>query len=261
MKRTLLIVVLMVVSGRSLAVDVAWQRGDYMADHAVAEPWKSSGLGPVVMTPLSGVAQISVCAQGKAALPIVIPVRGKPGSEYYRQVAEFLRKYLNAATGASFRIVEDTTAPDTGIFVGPCDRAGGEALIDRAAGLAPEYFIFRAAGGSIALIGRDISDQPGKPLNALRMTSRRQSRGTFFAAIDFLERFIGVRFYMPGELGVHIPYLERQQVAVPSVTYTDGPVFEQRLSSYGNYLTQDHELLGYTRKQGVAWMIALRTAD
>jgi len=89
----------------------------------------------------------------------------------------------------------------------------------------------------------------------------REDQALLFAAIDFLERFVGVRFYMPGDLGVHIPFLNGCALVVPQVTYTDGPAFEQRLSSYGNYLTMDHELLGYTRKQGVAWMIALRTAD
>jgi hypothetical protein len=238
-----------------------WRRGAYMGKFAVERPWESKGLGPVKMMQAGRGDAFAICGPGEETLPIVVPARGTPGAGYYHGVAAFLKGYLDTATGVSFQIVEDAPPRDVGIYLGPCAQPGGNPLIEKAAALAPEHFAFHAAAGRITLIGRDISDAPGKPMDALRVTSRRQSRGTFFAAVDFLERFVGVRFYMPGDLGIHVPYLEGRAVVVPPVSYTDGPAFEQRLSSYGNYLTKDHELLGYTRKQGLAWMIALRTAD
>jgi len=244
-----------------VSAEVTWQRGPYLETYGLERPWESKGLTPVTMKPQARVAEVVICNQGRAALPLVTPARGKPNSGYYRQVAAFLKTYLEAATGASFEIVVDTTTPKRGLFIGPCECEGLKAFIARAGKLEPEHFLVSAVADGLVLIGRDVGKKDKRGNISLSMRHNRQARGTFFAACDFLERFVGVRFYLPGDLGTYIPYLNNCAVVMPPVGYTDGPAFEMRLASTGNYLTKDHELLGYTRPEGAAWMIALRNAD
>ena len=248
-------------SGPHARAAAAWRRGSYMAQYASDRPWESRGLTPVAMTPQPEVDDVVLVAGRRPGLPIVVPPRGAPDSGYYRQVAAFLKQYLDAATGASFETTERVADEGRGIFVGPCAHDGLAPFLERARALDPEHFLISVFADGLVLAGRDI----GKPDKTARVridkNHRRHSRGTFFAACEFLERFVGVRFYLPGELGTHIPYLAGRTVAIPAVSYTDGPVFEMRLASTGNYLTKDHQLLGYTRPEGVQWMIALRNAD
>jgi uncharacterized protein DUF4838/cellulose/xylan binding protein with CBM9 domain len=224
-------------------------------------PWESKALTPVKMSSVKGVQDQVFFDKGQALLPIVIPAKSKPEAAYCKEVAIFLQGYLKRATGATFEIVNDDTSPLRGIFVGPCDYAGMSNFSTRVTSLKPENFLVSSFAGGIALIGSDISDNEKEPLKGLRVTNRKQSKGTFFAAVDFLERFVGVRFYMPGEIGIYIPYCNNQTLSMPAVSYTDGPVFKLRLSSYGSYLTKDHKLLGYTKTEGRNWMHALRMAD
>ncbi|MBC8443205.1 hypothetical protein H8D79_00615, partial [PVC group bacterium] len=135
---------------------VTWRRGAYLEPHTPERPWESKGLTPVGMKPQAGVAAVTLCQRGSASLPIVPPARGKPRSGYCRQIAGFLKKYLDAATGAAFEIVGDDTAPARGIVVGPCAHEGLEPFIERAGRLEPEHFFVSAFAGGVALIGRDI---------------------------------------------------------------------------------------------------------
>lgn len=51
-------------------------------------------------------------------------------------------------------------------------------------------------------------------------------RGTVFAVYEFLERFAGVRFYFPGELGTIVP--KREALEVPPTDFTNAPDFSHR---------------------------------
>jgi len=262
MRRAAVCVALLVIAcAGGVSAKVTWQRGPYMETYGLDRPWESKGLTRVTMKPRPGVAEAVLCDKGRATLPLVTPARGKPNSAYYRQVAASLKKYLDAATGASFKVVGDNTNPKRGIFIGPCERAGLKPFIAQAAKLEPEHFLVSAFADGVVLIGRDVDTRDHRGNMGLSMMSRFDARGTYFAACDFLERFVGVRFYLPGDLGTFIPYLNNRTVVEPPVGYTDGPVFEMRLASTGNYLTKDHKLLGYTKREGVLWMIALRNAD
>ena len=49
---------------------------------------------------------------------------------------------------------------------------------------------------------------------------------TFYAVDDFLERFVGVRFYFPGDAGTVIPSLKKW--AVPAIDLADRPDMQTR---------------------------------
>ncbi len=57
----------------------------------------------------------------------------------------------------------------------------------------------------------------------------------WFAAVDFCERFLGVRWYFPGEYGeLHPPI---KDLAVSPVSYHDEPWYKWRHEQYYNYLS------------------------
>ena len=74
-----------------------------------------------------------------------------------------------------------------------------------AAGFDPDQlewgaFQIKTSGNDIIIAGRD---QPP------------YSEGTFYAVDEFLERFVGVRFYFPGNVGTIIPKLKKWSVPAP----------------------------------------------
>ena len=107
----------------------------------------------------------------------------------------------------------------------------------RRAGLEPEKlprdgFSMKAANGKVFIAGVDdpkqdwalliregrIAGRPG--------CVREGERGTLFGVYEFLERFVGCRFYFPGELGEIVPV--RSKVEVPCGTFSKSPAFKVR---------------------------------
>jgi Domain of unknown function (DUF4838) len=258
MKTILTVLCCVLLSGQAMAAqNPAWKRGTYQAAYALAKPWESKGITPVTMKSKAGLKPLVLADKGRALLPIVIPA----DSKYYADIAATLKEFLNGATGASFAVVTDRTAPARGIFVGPCKQPDVARVMAKVNKLPPEHFIVDCFAGGVILAGRDLDYLYEKARGEIQTGNVFQSRGTYFAVLDFLERFIGVRFYKPGALGTVVPYLNDRVVAFPPVTYADGPAFKSRHSSYGSYLTQDNKLLGYTKRTGKVWMGRMRCAD
>ena len=69
----------------------------------------------------------------------------------------------------------------------------------------------------------------------------------WFAAVDFCERFLGVRWYFPGEYGELHPKVS--ELTVRPVSYHDEPWYKWRHEQYYNYLSvAKPELVAYWRK-------------
>lgn len=81
--------------------------------------------------------------------------------------------------------------------------------------LCRDAFIIRAVGNNIYILGRDE-----------KFSGADGERGTLFGVYDFLERFAGVRFYFPGELGEIIPV--RKELRIPEISLYDRPDYTAR---------------------------------
>ncbi|MBO5791183.1 MAG: DUF4838 domain-containing protein [Lentisphaeria bacterium] len=95
------------------------------------------------------------------------------------------------------------------IIVGDIDAA-------RKAGFDPEKmewgaFRIKSAGNDIIIAGRD---------------DGTYSEGTLYGVYDFLERFAGVRFYFPGEIGTITPKIKKW--VVPAIDISDRPDMQTR---------------------------------
>ena len=90
--------------------------------------------------------------------------------------------------------------------------------------LPPQGFAVRSFDRGIIIAGNDSSLIEG--CNMKPLEGRGSSLGTLYGAYDFNERFLGVRYYFPGEYGTLHPKTEN--LTVDPVHYEDAPYFDQR---------------------------------
>jgi len=97
----------------------AEERGPEMSKYNITRPWDSKSLSPVKMT-MTGGSDFMLLDKGNTACEIVIPSSGQY-VDYYREVAECLKRYLDKASGVSFTIVDDKHVKQSGIYLGECN--------------------------------------------------------------------------------------------------------------------------------------------
>ena len=92
----------------------------------------------------------------------------------------------------------------------------------RAAQIPVEGFVVKTAPNRVFLVGSTQALPAGSDKSAQWIND-----GTAWAVADFLERFVGVRWYWPAELGGR-SIVPSASLVIPPVHYRDQPVFRQR---------------------------------
>lgn len=161
--------------------------------------------------------QLTISSQGVSHAVIVLPPKA---GKILLFAAEELRTTLKKSTGADFPIV---TAPQPG----KVNFLLGEELLKKGGfslkGLPVDGFVIRTQGNNIHLAGRDAPH--ADPVREAGGWCKWE-RGTLYAVYHFLERFAGVRFYFPGEMGTIIP--TRPTFKLPAVNIVEAPDFTTR---------------------------------
>ena len=85
-------------------------------------------------------------------------------------------------------------------------------------------FCVRTFEKGLVIAGNDSSLVPG--YNAERYMGLGTSPGTLYGALDFCERFLGVRWYFPGPNGSVFP--PQRDLVIAPVSYADEPYFNSR---------------------------------
>lgn len=129
--------------------------------------------------------------------------------------AEELQRIIRASTGAELAIVEEPVSPM--ICLG--DNAASREAGVTAEGLPDDGFRIRTAAGNLYIVGSDRRD------SEIRWRGWT-SRGTLYGTYDFLERVVGVRWLLPGEIGEDIP--RHQSLTLPALEIEETPDFEIR---------------------------------
>ena len=187
------------------------------------------------------VALCGIACRGAASAVTFMPgateiVVAPDAPKSVRFAAEEMRALLAQAFGADVPVAEAPTAGRSAIHLGdsPAMRKAG---ID-VAKLPRDGFRIKvipagpgSQSGAAFIAGRD---DPGVDAFALAkkggVSNLHYERGTLFGVYEFLERFAGMRFYFPGELGTVVP--KRAALAVPAADITDAPEFTVRKVSY-----------------------------
>ena len=132
---------------------------------------------------------MTVFEQGAARLDIVLPVES---TDAEKDAAGELKTFLDRASGADFQIVTEDKAA-TGLFIGRTKLADQWQL-------PPAPPAPRQDEGFAIEVRSD--EQRAAIVGTIDMSTK-------FAVYDFLDRFVGVRWYLPGHLFEIVPEYER----------------------------------------------------
>ena len=196
-----------------------------------------------VFTLLMGESADIVNKDGKMISAIVVPENAKDAEML---AANEIKRFVAKASGLVLPVKKSADAP--AIYVGntPLLKKYG---IDTA-GFIPDEFIVKSVPEGLIVAGRDYS---GGPITGLRhpfnlsvvwkeslKLSAFGSSGTLFAAYAFLEECFGIRFYMPGELGIVIPELKKDLV-LDKIDFRRKPEFRYRNIYYMTMRVADED--------------------
>lgn len=133
-----------------------------------------------------------------------------------RLAAAEIQRVLLASTGAELPIVNEPAQPMICLGENEASRAVGLSAED----LPRDGFRIRTVGGNLYICGREFPDDRPRWIGWT-------SRGTLYGAYDFLERVVGARWLMPGEVGEDIP--QHAALALPDLDVQEAPDFEIRV--------------------------------
>jgi hypothetical protein len=144
-----------------------------------------------------------------------------------KRLVDELQEVVKLSTGATLPVV-NIPPPDEqpAIMIGDC-KESRKAGIDAAA-LPVEGFVVKTAASRVFLVGSTVT----VPLH--NKIGPFVTDGTAWAVADFLERFVGVRWYWPAAAGGRT-LVKTPDLSVLPAHYRDAPVFQKR----------EHHPLGY----------------
>ncbi|MBN1673640.1 MAG: hypothetical protein JXR37_21515 [Kiritimatiellae bacterium] len=147
---------------------------------------------------------------GKPETRIVL---GDDVPPFAKFAARELQDYVKKSTGATLPI-EDGLKNDglAEIVLGDGSIARGLGLTT--AGLTPDAFYMRVIGKRLVIVGKDDPRMDPAKTIVNWFPFRQKEHATLFGVYELLERYIGVRWYLPlDELGEVVP--KKQTVTVP----------------------------------------------
>lgn len=185
---------------------------------------------------------------GRRLGSIVIP---QEASNPVRIAAEQLSEYLSEATGVAWPVGTEAETGLHPIYVGDSDGA-------RSAGYSPDGlktdgFLWKADADCLVIAGRDYT---GAPMSSLIHPQRMHEvwnedlkidafgeMGTFNGVCRFLEKYVGIRWYLPGEAGTVIPQIAKLEI--PEMETRMAPDIEQRFAYICNFPNYPEQAMWY----------------
>ena len=180
--------------------------GSAAAADKAAQPWQAPDLLPITLEKNQPRHPPVVLVKDGQAVASIAVMNNAAG-------AQTLQSFIQQATGAKLPIVQKITKP--AIVLGDCPEAAALGL--KSDSLPPEGFAIRTTADAVFLVGRN---------------SGREANGQLWGVHDFLERYVGVRWYFPPateggpQIGQSVP--QSPNLAVPAVALHDAPAFRLR---------------------------------
>lgn len=186
---------------------------------AAGDELQPRDLSPVTRMEAPAHPSVEIVRGGRARA-VVFVADPEPSPTLKRLVDELI-DVVRLSNGATLEQVSDPPAVDQpAIVIGDCE-ASRKAGID-AGNIPIGGFVVKTATNRVYLVGSTKAVPPGSDPHA-----HWSNEGTAWAVADFLERFVGVRWYWPTELGGRC-ITRSASLVVPPVHYNDQPVFRQR---------------------------------
>lgn len=164
---------------------------------------------------------LTIIENGRADCAIILPVKATPQE---KSAARDLQRYLREISGSRVKIFsERIQTSKIGIYVGRCNAAKRLGLWDKVRRLKDDGYLLLITSDAAYLIGKD-------PL------------ATRFAVFGFLEDHLGVRWYMPGDVGEVVPH--SKDVALNEGTEAREPSFKMRWVGSGDWALRNRMNVG-----------------
>jgi hypothetical protein len=203
----------------ALAIAASISQVSCAVDQASPDYLAVRDLTPVKVLPTPRHAPVVLVADGQAKAKVYL-ADPQPSTSLDILVKE-LREAVKLASGAELPVVKDMPGEDVPtIVVGDCP-ASRAAGIDAAA-IPIEGFVVKTAANRVFLVGSTVPLTPGS-----NKWEYWYNDGTAWAVADMLERFVGVRWYWPVNVGGRSVPATRALVVRPAF-YSDQPVFRKR---------------------------------
>ncbi|MFW5915365.1 MAG: DUF4838 domain-containing protein, partial [Planctomycetota bacterium] len=170
---------------------------------AVQPAMAADDLNPVDFKETPEVKSVPIVEDGRPAATIAL--MGKRNKKIKVAVNE-LQECVEESTGAKLKRVRNTVPEGPAIIIGDCKQAAEQGL--EGSEMPPEGFAIKTAPGQkVFIVGN--------------------GNGTAWGVFEFLERFVGVRWYWPKNRGGRsIP--ETNSITIDPVHLTDAPSFRMR---------------------------------
>jgi hypothetical protein len=164
-------------------------------------------------------AKLILVGEGIAKARIVVGSDVSPSAGF---AAGELQTYIQKSTGATLLIVESLGEDGTvEIVIG--DGAISRSLGIDATDLGRDAFHIKTIGNRIVILGRDHPSETVdfRFLANVGYNTSGFEHATLFGVYEFLERFVGVRWYLPVDIGEVVP--KSDTLSIPGLDITDGP--------------------------------------
>jgi len=163
---------------------------------------------------------LALAAGGKALCEVVVPAKSSP---MLRFAGSQLAFYLEKIIGGKVAVTTKPSGKNTAFVLGPA----GAALAGFDLGkLDRDGYIIKTVENGIVIAGVD--DPAADPA---KRNPHFNERGTLNGVYEFIERFGGVRFYFPGEIGTYVP--RKKDWRIPRIDIIDRPDNPYRQIYYG----------------------------
>jgi uncharacterized protein DUF4838/cellulose/xylan binding protein with CBM9 domain len=145
----------------------------------------------------------TICFQGNAGDRLLLVNKGQSNYEIILKsnapktskfTAEELKRYLKKVTGADIPVKTALSPGKKAIYVGANPSLPGKPEFNPKNYVEREKFLISEIDGNIVIMGADCNINPVSGAKVANF-------GLLFGVYEFIERFLGVRWYAPGELG------------------------------------------------------------
>ncbi|MFP4502858.1 MAG: DUF4838 domain-containing protein [Candidatus Hydrogenedentota bacterium] len=205
------------------------------------------------------VAQVTLVENGEARAVVVTADEPTPTARY---AAEELVSHVAKATGVTLEVAPESKAPEaphTRVYIGEMETARHQGIDTNR--LPREAYVMRSVGNDLFITGKESGADP--------LSESNPDTGTLFGVYEFLERYLGVRWLWPGDLGTYVP--KTDTVSFWAVNQTTAPALAFRLLAWsriravalgGKELTEEDRRLGFSpdvaQRYGKAVQVLLR---
>ena len=164
-------------------------------------------------------AQVRIVSQGN---PEAVVVTADKAAMVATFAAREFVNHIEKATGVRLQVVPETKIPAgyvSRVFIGITDAARKQGIVPEK--MKPDEFVVRTVGRDLYLVGMEDKGRDvvlGEPTDGdwkhkilhdgiygYRGPSSISPNGTLFGVYEILERYVGVRWLWPGELGTYVP--------------------------------------------------------